>query len=251
MVNYWPTTYQHFNLSFDHWGDYTKHRHDTWNQTSRPGYNLVLQLQFSAEAVSQYKKLITPNCEYSDAWNPFHSYGHPATPYTMAWARLDFSFRTGELLIEEIQNDYLREVISIYKRMEKLAANKEEKAQEELKQHWVLRSGGGTFESYQKYYEFLKPFFKVWDESVLSAVIWLAKEELGIDKIYYHTFEGGKTMKRFESGYSLPPRSLYTKLPKRFGFELTDEAPEFLKGERYLKRIFKKNNKLNWFVMQL
>lgn len=251
LQSYWPENHQTFKLSYDHWGEFTKHRHATWRQTSRPGYNLVLQLNFTFQEINNYKKYITPKCDYED-WNPFHSYGHPATQLTMAWARLDMSFETGELLIEEIQNDYLREVIAIYKRLQKLDAIKQKKERERhLDNHWIFRTGGGDFTSYTKYYESLLPFFKIWDEAMLSAVIWFAKEELGIDKVYYHTEDSGRVMKRFRKEYTMPPKSLYTKLPRRFGFELIDEAPQFLENEDYLKRIFKKNNKLKWFVMQL
>lgn len=249
LVTYWPESTHQFRLNFDRWGEFTKHRHATWRQTSRPGYNLVLQLNFTTEEIECFKKYIAPNFSCRNNWNPFQSYAHPAAQYTMAWCRIDLNFRTGELLVEEIQNDYLREVIAMYKRLQKLAATKNAKAQ--LKNHWVFQYGGGNYDSYTKYYESLKPMFKLWDEAILSAVIWFAKEELGISKIYYHTVESGSVMKRFEEGYCLPPKSLYTKLPKRFGFELTEEAPQFLRNEQYLKRIFKKNNKLKWFVMQL
>lgn len=247
LTSYWPESYQQFNLAFDHWGEFTKHRHATWRQTSRPGYNLVLQLNFSYKEINKCKEYITPNKTYDD-WNPFNCYGHPTMMYTMAWARLDLNFKTGELLIEEIQNDYLREVINNFKRLQKLEVKKEK---DQLKNHWIFRCGGGDYEGYKKYYDSLKPFFKLWDEAMLSAVLWFAKEELGIDKVYYHTFDSCKIMKRFKEGYSLPPQSLYTKLPKRFGFEVTEEGPQFLKDEKYLKRMFKKNSKLKWFVMQL
>lgn len=248
FLNYWPDTHQVFQLSLADWGEYTKHRHNNWRQTSRPGHNLVLQLNFNSTEIAKYFKWLFPKPRGNNKWNPFTSYGHPAQDFTMAWARLDLDFNTGELLIEEIQNDYLREVNSMMKRVHAIA-KKEKK--EELENYWVFRSGGGDYESLQRYADSLTPYQKIWDEAVLSAVLWFAKAELGIKKVYYHTFEGGKIVKRFEKDYTMPPKSLYTKLPKRFGFELTDEVPQFLKKEQYLKRLLRENNNLKWFVMQL
>lgn len=108
FLTYWPEDYQYFHLSFDHWGEYKKHRHSTWRQTSRPGHNLVLQLNFNHIEISNYFKCIFPNCDEDDNWNLFHMSCHPAESFTMAWARLDLDFSTGELLIEEIQNDSTR-----------------------------------------------------------------------------------------------------------------------------------------------
>ena len=61
---------------------------------------------------------------------------------------------------------------------------------------------------------------------MLAATIWFLREEIGISRIYYHTHEYGAQLKRIRWG--LPPRSLYTSLPRRFCFERTEEAPEFL-----------------------
>jgi hypothetical protein len=53
-----------------------------------------------------------------------------------------------------------------------------------------------------------------------------SKEEIGIGKIYYHTFNFGCRIKRIAG--SKPPVSLYTKLPDRFCFKKTNQAPGFL-----------------------
>ena len=208
----------------------------------------MLQLNFTHAEINNFYKLIFPNKRDDDSWNPFHSYGHPAELFTMAWARLDLDFTTGEVLVEEIQNDYLREVRDVYKRLQNLEVKKEK---DRLKNYWIFDYGGGTYDSFQKYFQSIKHLLKIWDEAMLSAVIWFVKEELGMDKLYYHTYESGRIFKRFKQGYSLPPKSLYTKLPSRFGFDQTGEAPQFLQKVHYLKKMFTKNNDLRWFVIQL
>jgi len=75
--------------------------------------------------------------------------------------------------------------------------------------------------------------------------------ELGISKVYYHTYESGNYFKGLPE-YSRPPRSLYTKLPKRFGFKETQEKPEFWKQNSFMKkRINKFEDQLFFFDYSL
>ena len=84
----------------------------------------------------------------------------------------------------------------------------------------------------------LKPYADCWDEAILTAAITFIHDELGIRKIYYHSAESGAKMKRIR--WDLPPRSLYSKLPKRFGFKKTQEVPEFLKEDKSFRRLYKR-----------
>ena len=84
----------------------------------------------------------------------------------------------------------------------------------------------------------LKPYADCWDEAILTAAITFIHDELGIRKIYYHSAESGAKMKRLR--WDLPPRSLYSKLPKRFGFKMTQEVPEFLKEDKSFRRLYKR-----------
>lgn len=230
-----------FDLTLNKWGGLkNKHRKEHWRQTTRPGYNLVLQVNFSAEHDSEYYRLVKPTHDH-----PFAYHGHPICKnktITMGWIRMDMDLETGELLIEEIQNDWLRDVKEVYERLCKI----EKKDKKEVKDHWVFAYTDTSFEYIKAYYEnILKPYYKIWDEALLSAALWFAWEELGINDIYYHTYEGGCKLKQCS-----PPRSIYTKLPRRFGFELTNEAPVFIQNCAYLKKQLKQV-KPKWWRLKI
>ncbi|MGB1257291.1 MAG: hypothetical protein ACPG51_15585 [Thiolinea sp.] len=202
-----------FVLTLDAWGS-DQYSERTWNQMSRCGYHLVLQLNFANDHQQRYKQLIK-----ADEHAAFSSWGHPVHTEgryeTLAWARIDLDLEAGVALIEEIQSDWVREV----------------------KDDWQQACyEQADFDTYLG--KVLAPYAKVWDEAVLTAAIQLIRRELGIADVFYHTFETGNRLKGIE--YDFPPRSLYTKLPKRFGFCQTDEMPVFLREERHIKRLVKR-----------
>ena len=158
----------------------------------------------------------------------------------MAWARLDIDLDRGEMLIEEVQNDWLREVNTLVKDWEKISKEKKKKR----KSHWFFDDYLPS--KFREYVDFLKQYQKIWDEAILSLAIHFAKKELGLDTIYYHDFASGNVLKDLE--YGKPPRSLYTQLPKRFCFEQTDRAPEILRNEKYLKKTLR-NERLKWWKL--
>ena len=233
---FWAADSRHYTLSVGQWGKHSKHRNDDWYQTSRPGVNLVLQLNFGHEHNTCYYQLVQPKKHT----RPFSYLGHPIAEkgHTLAWTRMDIDLDTGEVLIEEVQNDWLRtvrEVLTSVKQGE---------------EHWRLHRMNTDKEKFLRYYhEEIRWHERVWDEAILSAAVWFIKRELGISRIYFHTFETGNIMKQLT--YSQPPRSLYTKLPRRFGFQKTDEAPKFLQQDKYLKRTFRKHKNLTWFYLNL
>ncbi len=236
---YIPDDYLAFTLSIGKWGSkIIKHRKDSWNQTTRPGYSMVLQLNFSTEHDLAYYRLLKP--KHRDN-HPFRATYHPVAQnnlLTMAWARLDFDLDTGEVLIEEIQSDWIRSVTQAKRLM-----SKEPKR---AKKHWLFYHINGSLDNFVEYAEtVIKPYAKIWEEAVMSASLKFCKEELGIDTIYYHTYESGNKLKQCE-----PPRSLYTTLPKRFGFELSKEAPQFIKDCFYLKKTLAKGD-LAWWKLGL
>jgi hypothetical protein len=67
-------------------------------------------------------------------------------------------------------------------------------------------------------------------EATLFAALWLLVEQLGVRRVFYHTHEGGLLRKKIDA--TAPPRSLYSQLPKRFGFELTRKPPALLRWSR-------------------
>ena len=104
----WPIDPLCYRLTLGVWGEEKQRSFPGYYQTSRKGVNLVLQLNFSNEHDSRYARLIDP---YD--MQPFSYDEHPiARPgfYTLAWARLDVDFKTGEVLIEELQSDWIRYV---------------------------------------------------------------------------------------------------------------------------------------------
>ena len=139
---------------------------------------------------------------------------------TLAWSRIDLDLETGEGLIEEIQTDWIRAVQS---RAKWWSVAKEPYRERMRKYHdWQI-------DNIITYYDqVLKPHVDTWSEAMLSAAVWYLRNEVGISTIYYHTFEWGNRLKNIEGGWRLPPKSLYTKLPRSFGFQETDEVPEFL-----------------------
>ena len=89
----------------------------------------------------------------------------------------------------------------------------------------------------------------VWDEAMLSATLFFLREELGIRHIYYHTHASGQWLKRIRD--RLPPRSLYTELPRRFCFRETDALPGFLARTRRIARMRKAHGDLRMHVLQV
>ena len=71
FANIWHEEFLHFNLELGRWGEFvSKHRKDSWYQTSRPGYNLVLRLNFSWQHDMPYFNLLQPY----DCDGPFASF---------------------------------------------------------------------------------------------------------------------------------------------------------------------------------
>ena len=207
---YWPTQYECYFLTLGVWGSMK----NVWTQTSRRGFNLVLQLNFSSKHDEPYRKLVDP-----DDYRPFELGDHPVAKrelHTLAWSRLDIDLGAGEALIEEIQTDWIREAL-----WERRYAARQRGPNyywgSKLQNDWVIRYVDSILRQHEA----------MWDEAMLSATLWFLREELGVRKIYYHTHKSGAVLKDISG--NLPPRSLYTKLPKRFCFNETDEVPGLLR----------------------
>jgi hypothetical protein len=216
-----PLAQECFVLTLGEWGDERNRWWANFNQTSRPGKNLVLQLNFSNKHDKLYRRLIDPKGE-----NPFEYEYHPIASgkrRTLAWARIDIADDYSYALIEEIQTDWIR--VAKEAQVNKTVARVDEYLD-----------------------NILKPYETIWDEAMLSATIWLLKEEIGIKTIFYHTFEGGNLLKGIDHTKK-PPRSLYTTLPKKFCFELTDRSPAFLE-ERILQLKEKTKKRVGFYILQ-
>lgn len=200
-----------FVLTLDQWGtERNSQRH--YHQLSRTGYQLVLQLNFANDHQQQYQQWI----KYADCAE-FSYWSHPVVKTgryeTLAWVRIDLDFTANQALIEEVQSDWVRRVKSEYF------------------QHY--------YPQLNEYRErVLKPYAQIWDEAALAAAIRLIRHDLGIKEIFYHSFETGNRMKGISD--NLPPRSLYSDLPQKFAFKLTDEVPKFLQDLRHTQQILRK-----------
>ncbi|NRA68769.1 MAG: hypothetical protein HRU19_30075 [Pseudobacteriovorax sp.] len=214
--DYWPLT-----TSFDVWG----HR-QIMDQTSARQSNLVLQVNFVKGHQKAWERIFSGEA-------PSLNYGcHPvrkSVRQSLSWARIDFNWKTGEALIEEIQSDWVKKVRI-------------------MNQNCQIPSYYDTkdikLKNFNEYYESYKALFDRWEEITLSAAIEFIVEELAINKIYYHSFETGNTLKSING--RLPPKSLYTKVPKKFCFEERESVPEFLLSSKCTKnnlRILKERKK--------
>lgn len=235
MQAFWPSEFLTFTLSLDRWGEGDR----GWDQTSRNQQNLVLQVNFDNKHTTQYQRLLKPD----DCYGPFEYWGHPVRQdarKTMSWIRMDFDLSTNEALIEEVQNDWLRQASSGLFRIKR-----------GLSQRGTLKPGDIVYGVHCEYKDFehyvdkvLKPYQKLWAEASMLAAIQFIRNELGINTIYYHSFSTGNKLKKI---YGLPPKSMYTQLPKQFGFSLTKESPEFLLKDKHAKRYLKAIKNPQWY----
>jgi len=130
-------------------------------------------------------------------------------PITMGWARLDMDPWGEDLLIEEIQTDWLRWLGTWRDRLLRRVPR-------------VERADAQRFLDATH-----RDHARDWDRVVMLAVLSFAVRDLGIRRIWLHQPHSGAKLKRIHQG-PLPPRSIYTDLPRRFGFQATDRAPDFL-----------------------
>lgn len=227
----WPFETLSYGVTFAGWGS-EKSRDRRWNQTSRPRRQLVLQLNFPHAHDTEYRRLIHDAKEM-----PFQCRYHPANRgerITMAWARIDIDTQSGEALIEEVQNDWIRNV------GDNLA---------DAIAGWGRYAKPADLEKLRHYAAIvLAPHAAMWSEAVLAAALEILIGECGLSRIWYHHFATGCEIKNLHKLFWKPPRSLYTDLPKRFCFELTDEPPAFIlpAQPRWLRRKLERREGRFW-----
>lgn len=212
-----------FALSFDAWGE----DDGRGGQTSRNKSNLVIQLGFPSDhavLMGRYLKSGARKAFEYDA-HPVRKTGRP----TLAWARVDVE--DGVALIEEVQSDWLRIVRSGVLRLEQMGNRRK-------KLNRLLAYEAGLRERY----------LAIWPRAMLLATISVLHEELGINEIFMHQPAAGIVLKGIYGGQ--PPVSLYSALPKRFGFQPTREAPPFLHKprRRLLKKLRRRPDPLFWHL---
>ncbi|THB71671.1 MAG: hypothetical protein D6B28_06940 [Gammaproteobacteria bacterium] len=236
--NLWDQYSEPFILTLGTWGD------DDWkyNQTSRPGVNLVLQLNFSGVHDEYYNKLIKP----SSGTTPFDYGCHPTNKSarnTLAWARIDLDLQNNEALIEEIQNDWLRIADRKRARMMRYISNNR------VPNRYEFQGINCSYQELNEYVAKLENYKRIWDEAMLAAAIWFIRDEIGITNIFYHTHETGSKLKHID--YAHPPKSIYTKLPKQFCFSETEQIPIMLESNSASRRLMKKIKYKQWYYLEL
>ncbi|MGI9324101.1 MAG: hypothetical protein ACR2PZ_02700 [Pseudomonadales bacterium] len=216
--SHWDHRAVPFVLNLGYWGG---RGYRPWRQTSRGGYNLVLRLDFASDHMQELKR------RFGDYGWLYNCDSHPVAQQqnrlreTLAWARLDLDFDSDEVLIEEIQSDWVRDA--------KWAST----------HGWQTSNGKISSAEARSYLEeVLQPIVGIWAEAMLMATLWFIHEELGISRVFYHEYATGCALKQLR--YDKPPRSLYSALPRRFCMTLVDHAPKFLQRDKRSQRVLKR-----------
>lgn len=211
---------QVYRLSLDEWGDDDSTW--VWDQTSRRGKSLVLQLNLTRRHEIALRKLTGEG-----GVDPFYWSGHPVRTgqnATLAWARIDFDLDTGDALIEEIQSDRIRDVRYLMSCKPCGSSGMIHYDHHRWERRRVERFWADEMRHHDK----------IWEEAMLMAALEFLFDEIGMKRVFYHTFNTGCHLKGIDG--TPPPRSLYTSLPKKFCFRETSELPEFLARARNKKR---------------
>ena len=213
-------------LTVDRW----RYESRWWSQVSRAGDNLVLQLNLPRQNQQLFNKFVGTNRRFNP--HSFHPVQHPGDQQsfreTLAWARIDFSFETGEALIEEIQSDAVRQ----------LAA---------MDRH-VARCGCAGCLRRKRYLDWFAVHRKIWSEALLTATVEFIVRELGITQLFMHTARSGWRVKNM-GPYQRPPRSLYAELPRKFAFRRIWNAPQFLLDTRRYQRLIRKQPDIDFHLL--
>lgn len=190
-----------------------------WTQTTRRGkdaWNIVLQLNLNNDDANWMERVF-PEHERDPFERRYHPI-HRGRQRTLAWARIDLDWQTGEALIEEVQNDRLRDVSRRVnqirdRKLKTISLRGVEVEAEVVLRYWEER---------------LRLSRRWWDEAMLCAAIRFIVGELGLRTIYYHSPVSGARLKRVKDA----PVSLYSDLPRRFCFEKTETLPAFVPRHR-------------------
>ena len=227
---------EYFILTLDAWGS-ERRTERRYRQISRPGLNLVLQLNFSGCHDRQYRKL---GCRNS----LFNYCGHPVSRSrnTLAWARIDLDWSSDCALIEEIQSDWVRSVAWLAEKVERRLLHGRS-----VTESIPYRGSSFPLAIAQAYCAYVKErYAAIWAEAMLWASIQFVREELGVRQVYYHSEQSGRLLKGIR--WSAPPRSLYTDLPRRFCFAPTHEIPPFLAEDKEVRQVLRQNPEINFFT---
>lgn len=235
LVNYWPSRVHCYPISFGLWGSEKKRRH---LQTSRTGYNLVLQMNFSNVHDLCYRNL---KIDEDDDWFDYGFHPTSKTRHTMAWSRIDLDLESDTALVEEIQTDWLRFAKEAYDKAKKIQPD--ESKRNSVSGWYYDFTPSQVIEYFEKV---VREHLAIWGEAMLSATLEFLLYEIGVKKIYYHSWDTGRRVKRCS-----PPKSVYSDLPEKFCFQVVDEGPEFLLQSKSSRRKMKKIDQQSWYLLEL
>ena len=221
-----------FVLTLGSWGRYESFQ---WAQMSRPGENLVLQLNLSGRWSKGFKRMTARRAnDYFGDWHPISE----TRDLTLSWARIDLDFVTNEVLIEEVQSD----IVGFCRGLLKMAL----KAQSKGDTRCQFAYSEFDVESVTKYCRsFLSAFEKTWQDMMLAASLEFCFETLGVDSVFYHSFDSGNRLKNIKD--RKPPKSLYSQLPRRFCFAKTKQTPQFILNDKRMKKRLKNLKDLEFY----
>ena len=144
---------------------------------------------------------------------------HPYVKDQIGWARLEIDPSNNFVLVDEIQSDHnnaaykLRSGNDVELKNIKIA----------LKNKYSL-DDTALQKLLSDYSAILKDFTNIATETVAKFA-----RKNNIKKIYWHTFEGGKSLKN--NVPPLPPKSIYTTTPQEHFYEPSDDKPFGLDAE--------------------
>jgi hypothetical protein len=229
-----------YRVAVSSWGGWDERE----SQTSRKGANLVVHLNFDRAHDLAFEKLVKPERGNNPfRWSSYHP--HSRSRNTMAWARVDFDLARGEALIEEIQSDWLREAARAANRAD-WALTPDPRGK---RRRFAVDGVRGSAQQVLRYHaNHILPHLSVWSEAVLAVALRVVVRGLGIRQVYFHSLESGKGLR--DARWWDPPASLYTDLPRRFGFKETREPPAFLAGEDHIRKLADTGTLPPLFAMQ-
>ena len=228
----WQEPRLDFLLSLDRW---QAKGFGGWYQSSRTGDNLVLQLNLPHHHIRKFRRWMgngsTSTLNYEYLSHPVQRIkGNRLFRDTLAWSRIDLDFDYNEALIEEIQSDAVR-YITYIREIDSTRDAKSARYREE-------------------YLNWFNAYEQNWMQAMLSAAIWFIYEELGINRIYIHTAKSGWQVKHMPE-YSKPPASIYSKLPRQFGFKRTWAAPQFLLKTRKYQKLIREQPDIDFYFINM
>jgi len=218
-------TYEEFPVQYSSWAGMQRSI-DTLPESSVTTSQLVLNIIASNKILEEIR-MDGPVLYLFNLINSFSSVSHPYQPNQIGWARLEIDPDKEFILVDEIQSDHASTIHKI----------KTQNTQDVL-----------------EIKDRLKQTFKIGDEEVIAAADKLGSylkdfPDIAIrtissfarrnkfKKIYWHTYESGRALKK-----NTPPRSLYDRTPKEHHFLPSQERPFNLEGkffEREAKATYK------------